>query len=253
MASAYLLIAALALPATATAQHYRLQDVKRTQIRIDNRYDKQPDKAALGFLAPYKQKVDSMMSPIMGTTSHYMTGHRPESDLSDLLSDILVWYGTQTGEHIDFGMYNIGGIRAALPKGNVTYGDVLNVAPFENHITFLTLTGSKVLELFGQVASVGGEGVSESVRLVITADGKLKSATIGGKPVDTNATYRVATIDYLAHGNDKMEAFKAGTNVVSPQEEKYDTRDIIAHYFKTMSADNKIIDTQTDGRITVEK
>lgn len=250
---ALLLLAALSMPAGALGQRYRLQSVKRTQIRIDSRYDQHPDSAAMAFLTPYKLKVDSLMSPVMGTTTHYMTGHRPESDLSNLLSDILVWYGEQTGEHIDFGMYNIGGIRAALPKGKVTYGDILNVAPFENHITYLTLTGSKVLELFRQVAAVGGEGVSSSVRLVITADGKLNSATIGGKPVDANATYRIATIDYLAHGNDKMEAFKAGTRVVSPQEEKYDTRYIIAHYFQTMTAENKVIDTHVEGRITVEK
>lgn len=112
------------------------------------------------------------MNPVVGTTTHYMTKQRPESDMSNLLSDILVWYGEQTGEHIDFGMYNIGGIRASLPAGKVTYGDILNVAPFENHITYLTLSGSKVQELFQQVASVGGEGVSHSVRLVITKDGQ---------------------------------------------------------------------------------
>ena len=64
-----------------------------------------------------------------------------------------------------------------------TYGDILNVAPFENHISYLTLSGSKVLELFRQVASVGGEGVSHSVRLVITKDGQLKSATIKSEEV----------------------------------------------------------------------
>ena len=31
-------------------------------------------------------------------------------------------------------MYNKGGIRADLTKGDVTYGDILDVAPFENKI-----------------------------------------------------------------------------------------------------------------------
>ena len=172
--------------------------------------------------------------------------------MSNLLSDILVWYGKQTGEHIDFGMYNIGGIRASLPAGKVTYGDILNVAPFENHITYLTLSGSKVLELFQQVASVGGEGVSHSVRLVITKDGQLKSATINGKEIDPNGSYRIATIDYLAHGNDKMTAYKAATDVVSPQEEKYDTRYIIRHYFQEMTKAGKSVDGHVEGRIVVQ-
>jgi 2',3'-cyclic-nucleotide 2'-phosphodiesterase (5'-nucleotidase family) len=62
----------------------------------------------------------------------------------------------------------MGGVRADLPKGDVTYGDILDIAPFENKIAFGTMTGADVLELFGQIASTGGEGVSSSVRLVIT-------------------------------------------------------------------------------------
>ena len=42
-------------------------------------------------------------------------------------------------------------------------GDVLDVAPFENKISFLTLSGDKVKELFEQMARRGGEGVSASV------------------------------------------------------------------------------------------
>lgn len=248
--SALCLTWVLLLPSCGS--QYHLTDIQRTQVMVDSRYDRQPDQAAATLLAPYKHVVDSVMNPVVGTTTHYMTKQRPESDMSNLLSDILVWYGKQTGEHIDFGMYNIGGIRASLPAGKVTYGDILNVAPFENHITYLTLSGSKVLELFQQVASVGGEGVSHSVRLVITKDGQLKSATINGKEIDPNGSYRIATIDYLAHGNDKMTAYKAATDVVSPQEEKYDTRYIIRHYFQEMTKAGKAVDGHVEGRIVVQ-
>lgn len=248
--SALYLTWVLLLPSCSS--QYHLADIQRTQVLVDSHYDSQPDQAATALLAPYKHVVDSVMNPVVGTTTHYMTGYRPESDMSNLLSDILVWYGEQTGEHIDFGMYNIGGIRASLPAGTVTYGDILNVAPFENHITYLTLSGSKVLELFRQVASVGGEGVSHSVRLVITKNGQLKSATINGKEIDPNGSYRVATIDYLAHGNDKMIAYKAATDVVSPQEEKYDTRYIIRHYFLEMTKVGKAVDGHVEGRIVIQ-
>ena len=102
------------------------------------------------------------------------------------------------------------------------------------------------------MASVGGEGVSHSVRLVITKEGQLKSATINGKEIDPNGSYRIATIDYLAHGNDKMTAYKAATDVVSPQEEKYDTRYIIRHYFLEMTKAGKSVDGHVEGRIVVE-
>ena len=79
-------------------------------------------------------------------------------------------------------------MRSAFAKGDITYGDVLDVAPFENKICFVTLKGSKVIELFGQIASVGGEAVSHGVNLVISKDGKLLSAKLNGKDIDPRPT-----------------------------------------------------------------
>lgn len=233
-------------------QQYQLTDVQRTRVLVDSRLDRHPDAGAQAFIKPYQHEVDSMMEPVVGSVDHFMAAHRPESDLSDLLADILVWGGEAFHEKPDFGVYNMGGIRAAFAKGKVTYGDVLNVAPFENHICFLTLTGEKVLQLFREMASVGGEGVSKSVRLVISRDGKLCSAMIDGKPVAPAARYRVATLDYLAQGNDKLEAFKAKTNVVSPQEQDYSVRYIIVNYFKSKAAKGESVNAQVEGRIKYE-
>lgn len=98
-----------------------------------------------------------------------------------------------------------------------------------------------------------GEGVSKGVRLVITKDGQLQSATIGGQPVDTTRNYRIATLDYLAQGNDGLTAFKAKTNVVSPQEEQYDIRYIIVNYFRqNFAQQHKAADAQVEGRITIK-
>lgn len=60
-------LATAALLATSCAQHqYSMADVQRSRIVIDQRYDANPDKEATAFLAPYKQKVDEIMSPVMG-------------------------------------------------------------------------------------------------------------------------------------------------------------------------------------------
>jgi 2',3'-cyclic-nucleotide 2'-phosphodiesterase (5'-nucleotidase family) len=150
-------------------------------------------------------------------------------------------------------MYNIGGIRAGFAEGNVTYGDVLDVAPFENKICFLDLKGDKVAELFGQIAKRLGEGVSRAVKMRISADGKLLSALVDGKEIDPNATYRIATIDYVAQGNDQLEAFKAKTNLNSPQEEKNNMRFIIIDYFREQQRQGKAVDAKVEGRIEIEK
>lgn len=204
-------LASLAMLGTSCSSHYKLTDVSRSRILIDSTYDNKADDRAWSFIAPYKLKVDSIMSPVVGRAAIYMYADRPESTLSNLLADILVWCGKDYGEKPDFAVYNIGGMRSAFAKGDITYGDVLDVAPFENKICFVTLKGNKVIELFGQIASVGGEAVSHGVELVISKDGRLISAKLNGKQIDPEADYRVVTIDYVAQGNDKMEAFKSST------------------------------------------
>ena len=226
--------------------------ISRSRILIDSRYDANPDAKAAAFIAPYEHRVDSIMKPVVGRTAHPMQAHKPESDLSNLLSDILVWGGDEFKENPDFGVYNMGGIRAALPEGNITYGDILNVAPFENHICFLSLTGDKVLQLFREMASRRGEGVSHGVQLVISKDGKLVSAKLHGKDIDPAKTYRVATLDYLAQGNDGLEAFKSKTNVVSPDDEPHDVRYIIINYFRHHAAEGKAVDARVEGRVTLQ-
>jgi len=123
--------------------HYHVSDISRSRILVDSRYDNMVDNDVQAFMAPYKHKVDSIMSPKLGRVAKNMSAHKPESEQSNLLADILVWAGDKYNEKPDIGLYNMGGIRADLIKGDVTYGDVLDMAPFENKICFLTLSGEK--------------------------------------------------------------------------------------------------------------
>ena len=71
-------LATAALLATSCAQHqYSMADIQRSRIVIDQRYDANPDKEATAFLAPYKQKVDEIMSPVMGVAACDMPRFRP--------------------------------------------------------------------------------------------------------------------------------------------------------------------------------
>ena len=234
------------------AQKYKVAKVERTRILIDKKWDAEPDAEAAQFIAPYKHKVDSIMGPVVGSVAHDMTRHRPESELSNLLCDILVWGGKKFGEQPVFSVYNMGGIRANFAKGKITVGDVNEVAPFENKICFLTLTGEKVTELFQQIAHRGGEGLSHAVRLVISKDGKLVSVTLNGEPIDPKKEYRIATLDYLAEGNDQLVAFKSSTNVVSPKEKENNVRYIIMDYFREKMAAGEVVESQIENRVTVE-
>ena len=239
-------------------KHYQLAGVERSRIIVDSRYDQNPDQTAAQFLAPYKQVNDSVMGPIVGQVAHNMHAKRPESDLSNLLADILIWSAKDYDEQPVFAVYNMGGIRADLTKGVVTYGDVLDVAPFENKICFTTLTGEKLMEVFRQIASHGGDGVSKGVELVVKMDdkgekGELLSARLHGQEIDPQAEYRVATINYLLEGNDGIPSLRDGKDVVSPQEASNNTRFLIMNYFRDMQAKGIVVDSKVEGRIKVKK
>ena len=241
-----------ALLLTSCRSHYEVAGIQRSRIVMDARYDAHPDAQAAEFLKPYKHVVDSVMGPVVGESARYMTAVRPEGTLSNLLSDIMVWAAKDYNETVDFGVYNMGGVRADLPKGKITYGDVLDIAPFENKIAFASLRGDALLELFEQMASVGGEGVSRAVRMVITKDGQLVSVTVNGEPIDPEREYRLATIDYLLGGTDKLEAFKKAFNVNAPKETSNNSRFIIMNYFREQTKEDKVVDAQIEGRVTVE-
>ncbi|MBR1410702.1 MAG: 5'-nucleotidase C-terminal domain-containing protein [Prevotella sp.] len=243
---------AMLMIASCAPKHYQVVSVERTRIIVDSRYDKNPDQKTAEFIAPFKRVNDSIMGPVVGQVAHNMHPTRPESDLSNLVSDILVWASKDYNEQPVLGVYNMGGIRADLTKGNVTYGDVLDIAPFENKICFTTLTGEQMMQLFRQIAHRGGEGVSHGVELVITEGGDLVSARLHGKEIDPKADYRITTINYLLEGNDGMPALKTGKNTIAPDDPSNNTRFLIMNYFRDKQAKGEIVDSKVEGRIKVQ-
>ena len=234
---------------------YAVTGIERSRVLIDKRYDAANDAELQAFIAPYKQQVDSLGAPVVGRAGCMVIGPSPaliESTLSNLMTDILVWAGQRYGEQPQFGVYNVGGLRAAIVEGDVTRGDIINVAPFENKVCFITLTGEQVQRLFEQIAKRGGEGVSHSVRLVIDKNRQLKRATIDGKPIDPKAQYRVVTNDYVVQGNDGMPAFKEGTHLVAPQSEENNVRYVMMDYFREQMKAGKTVCGKREGRITIE-
>lgn len=191
------------------AQQYKVSSFCWERVEVTPELDKNPSSFATALVAPYKQKVDSIMSPVLGMSRVAMSVARPESLLSNWAADVMVEGSTATGlEPADLGLFNMGGLRNNMPEGVVRRGDIMLISPFENYLVVLELKGADLQELMQNIAAVGGEGVSKSVRIEISAEGKLLSSTIDGKTIEQDRIYKVATIDYLAEGNDKMYALK---------------------------------------------
>ena len=133
-----------------------------------------------------------------------------------------------------------------LNRGDITIASVYEIAPFENALSVVTLKGSDLQDLFSQMASVHGEGIS-GARLIISKEGELLDAKVGGKAIEPERAYQVATIDYLAEGNDHLEAFKRATAKAEPEDATL--RDLFIEYVKRCEAEGKMVDAKTEGRI----
>ena len=230
------------------SHHYTLQSLHPHRIEVTKALDTHPSAEAEAFIAPFRAGVDSLRAPYIGQSEMYMTSGRPESLLSNWVADALVAAGLRMGYQPDLGICTIGGLRAAMPTDTVRRGDILSISPFENFFTILKMKGSDVQALMQDIAAVHGEGVSSSARLVITKDGKLKSATIAGKPIDPDATYVIATLDYLADGNDKLYSLKRSTERIVTEDP---VREILMTHLRLLDQEGKKATAKIEGRISI--
>ncbi|MDL2247391.1 5'-nucleotidase C-terminal domain-containing protein [Bacteroides sp. OttesenSCG-928-J23] len=228
---------------------YQLTTITGSKTLMDDSWDNVPNIAAQEALKPFSAKVDSIMSPVVGRSSMDMVPKRPGSPLSNLMADVLK---EAAEEHFDqpadIGIVNIGGLRNSLNKGDITYGDIFQILPFENSICLVTLTGEVVHELIENIVSVRGEGIS-NVQIVATKDRKLVSCTVGGQPIDPQKLYKIATLDYLAEGNDQMVAFKK--NVKKECRPEATIRLIFLKYVQELTKQGKEVSASTENRIII--
>jgi 2',3'-cyclic-nucleotide 2'-phosphodiesterase (5'-nucleotidase family) len=141
----------------------------------------------------------------------------------------------------DIAFMNPGGIRAGLPKGNVTYGDLYAVHPFGNTITVLTMRGSLIRETLEQQWGPGSGGRPRETLLFVSGlkysydpngpyGSRVRDVTLSdGSPLSDDREYLVAVNSFLAGGGDEFTAFtKAARRVAGPLD-----LDVLTEYMKT--------------------
>ena len=172
---------------------------------------------------------------------------KPESGLSNFMADAIREFASQySGETIDVGLMNFGGIRTDMPKGAVRVYDIYAISPFNNYLTIIQVKGSTLRRLFNRMAAGHLEALS-GVRMKID-DKHLKECLVGGKPLDDNRTYTVATIDFLVTGGDGIDfgdgiLFRGDTGVL--------LRDAIISILKQKMAAGETLNLKKDGRVVI--
>jgi 5'-nucleotidase len=183
------------------------------------------DPAIAAYVARYVAAAAEVADRPVGRISATATKAGRESVLGNLIADAQLASTRDAGAQL--ALMNSGGIRADLAArdgGTVTYGDIYAVQPFGNTLVTMSLTGAQLLAVLEQqFAGREGNVLSVSRGFAMTLDPsrpagqRVVSATLDGKPIDADATYRVTVNNFIAGGGDGFLGLKAGTNpVVGP-------------------------------------
>ena len=201
------------------------------------------------LIKPYADSVVATMNEVIGHAPMLMEKGRPQGTLGNFAADALRAMGEQAyGHTMDLGLTNNGGIRNVLPDGDVSVGTMYSIFPFENELTILEMKGSDVLDLINSLAGKKLEAMS-GMNVTLELDGDrvyASSIKVGGKPVDPERIYYVATIDYLAEGNSGMGAL---TKAVKTTKTGILLRDLMIDYIKQLTARGEEIKADIDDRV----
>jgi 2',3'-cyclic-nucleotide 2'-phosphodiesterase (5'-nucleotidase family) len=231
-------------------KRYVVTGVEGSKVLMDSAWDKKVDPSVQLLIAGYKSQLEAQMNQKIGEAAQTMTAGYPQSLLTNLTADAIKQFGEQyTGGTVDFAVMNVGGLRSALNKGTITIGNMYEIYSFDNLAVILDIDAKAVKELFGFYAFSGGQGLSSNVELVVK-NRAIVSLKIGGAPVDDNRMYRVATIDYLAEGNNGMVALTQAKKTIATG---VTLRDMMIEFVKKQTAAGQKIDSCLDNRIVIEK
>jgi 5'-nucleotidase len=154
----------------------------------------------------------------------------------------------------DVALQNGGGIRAGLPAGAITYGDVLTMLPFGNTLATAMLRGAHLLAALENGLSQPGAGRFPQVaglRLVVDlaapAGQRIVSAEVtrgerAGR-IDPERAYRIVTNNFLRQGGDGYAALRDHAL------EAYDSGPLLEEVVAADLAAQSPVAPRLDGRI----
>lgn len=198
-----------------------------------------------------KDEVSFNNEDVLGKTStelvgDYYTIGKEESNFANLINDALL---SKTGAEI--AMTNAGTILKSIPKGDITYGNIVESVIFGNTVITKKLTGKQIKDAIEVGAEIYPEANSIFLHfgnLTYTIDVNKKAGSritdikVKGKKLDESKQYLVTMNDYMSTDYSSI----SGANI----EKNYGELDkVIAEFIKSKGT----VNYKNDGRIKVTK
>jgi 2',3'-cyclic-nucleotide 2'-phosphodiesterase (5'-nucleotidase family) len=235
---------------SCSQKNYNLTKIEGKQLPITEKGSKTPE--IENFIKPYREHINKDLDSVLAYSPETLdksTG-KWQTTIGNLMADVCLQRGNlvfkaREKKDIDLCLLNHGGIRAILPKGNVTTRTAYEIMPFENSLIVVALNGTQILEIASYIIKEKKPQPLSGMTFTISKENTAKNILIQGKPIDINKTYYVVTNDYLANGGDNMNFFLKATDKFDLN---YKIRNVLIDYFKEVDT----IPVKTDVRITVE-
>jgi 2',3'-cyclic-nucleotide 2'-phosphodiesterase (5'-nucleotidase family) len=188
-----------------------------------------PDPVVAAKVRKYQEMVAPQIGEVVGRSPvRLIRDYRAESLLGAFVTDVM-----RSVSGADVAITNAGGLRADLPEGPVTKGNVLDALPFVNSLVTYEMTGAQICAVLEQGFTlergmVQVSGLRARYDLSRPRGSRLLELEIGGKPASEKRTYRVATNSFLGQGGDLYATFLE----VKPLAEAGLLSEIVMDYFR---------------------
>ncbi len=231
---------------TVDTRTHQVVGVESRLVEINDKAGLEADPTVVAIAEKYNARVKPLMAQLVGKTATDLHKRYAEGQLDSTLGNAIAdAMRVKTGA--DVAVYNWGGIRdEQLAGGDVNRGAIFRILPFDDQVVRVRLKGSDLMELMGQGLLLNPDSpmqVSGAQVQVDLANKKVLDVKVGGKALDPNATYTVATTEFMAGGGDGAKALTKGT-----LQDRFDfARDVFIDYLD----DQPVLQAPQTGRIVV--
>lgn len=211
------------------------------------------DPIAAALVAAFKKPIENQANTVVGKADTGIT-RDGENLMACVIADAQLAACSKLEPVAAF--MNLGGVRSGVDAGPITYGEAIQIQPFNNGMMVVELTGDEIKKAFEwgvrQMPEYPGgllyvsHGTSYDVDASKPVGERVSNIVIGGTPLDPAKTYRIAMNAFLAGGGDGHEVIKAAKG------QRWDAGvsdiDALIDYLKT----NNPLNPVAEGRIKVK-
>lgn len=215
---------------------YNVSKIEGKIININQSLDE--DSNIKSYIEPFAQKINQDMNRVLAYNPETLDKSIPlsfgQTKIGNWFSDVtlektnafLIKY--KPSIKADICLLNNGGIRAPLPKGDITTRQAFEIMPFENAVVVLGLTGQQISSLITQLIQDKKPNPLSGLKIYLNKDYAVSKILVNDKPLDENKIYYLITSDYTANGGDGMDIL---TQAQSRHDLNYKLRNLLIDYF----------------------